>query len=384
MSNARPRHPPGVATARPGRRSSPRTTVMSSSLGRARCVTTAVAVIATIAIAFGLALTSDRHQPRPAARGRRDRIPPDRRRRRLGQRLGRLAAARPARRRRAPRRDHDARHAWWRPRRLVARRPRDRSAIVAGLMEPVQQRIVLFQDRDLVLAALLYGAYVSWIALVVASVIRARAGGDASAGAVRFRSSGRRRRLIDLSSPRSRPGTTRPASRSIGTGSRPCRSGRARRRGSGLSRSGSPRPAGTPREFGDISNVNEKIRWRPYSQSRDVPDEMYRSLACCGLVAVRLRHRLAHRDERLEVLRGHVGRQVGERVAVRPHHEPAGRVEADRGTDLLAAADDAAVDEVAEGPRLGRRERARPAVARVGRASCSHRRSSPSGSRSCG
>lgn len=50
--------------------------------------------------------------------------------------------------------------------------------IVAGLMEPVQQRIVLFQERDLVLAALLYGAYVSWIALVVASVARARAGAD--------------------------------------------------------------------------------------------------------------------------------------------------------------------------------------------------------------
>jgi hypothetical protein len=51
--------------------------------------------------------------------------------------------------------------------------------IVAGLMEPVQQRILLFQDRDVVLAALLYSAYVAWIALVMASVLRARDGGDA-------------------------------------------------------------------------------------------------------------------------------------------------------------------------------------------------------------
>lgn len=51
--------------------------------------------------------------------------------------------------------------------------------MVAGLMEPVQQRILLFQDRDVVLAALLYGAYVAWIALVIASVLRAREGGDA-------------------------------------------------------------------------------------------------------------------------------------------------------------------------------------------------------------
>jgi hypothetical protein len=48
--------------------------------------------------------------------------------------------------------------------------------IVAGLMEPVQQRVLLFQDRDLLLAGLLYASYVSWIALVVASVARARQG----------------------------------------------------------------------------------------------------------------------------------------------------------------------------------------------------------------
>ena len=46
--------------------------------------------------------------------------------------------------------------------------------IVAGLMEPVQQRIVLFQQPDLLLAGLLYASYVTWIALVVASVLRSR------------------------------------------------------------------------------------------------------------------------------------------------------------------------------------------------------------------
>ena len=48
--------------------------------------------------------------------------------------------------------------------------------IVAGLMEPFQQRVILFQERDLVLAVLLYGAYVAWIALVVACVLRVRDG----------------------------------------------------------------------------------------------------------------------------------------------------------------------------------------------------------------
>lgn len=50
--------------------------------------------------------------------------------------------------------------------------------IVAGLMEPFQQQVLLFQERDVVLAVLLYGSYVAWIALAVASVLRARDGGD--------------------------------------------------------------------------------------------------------------------------------------------------------------------------------------------------------------
>ena len=49
--------------------------------------------------------------------------------------------------------------------------------IVAGMMEPVQQRIVLFQQPDTLLAALLYASYVTWIALVVAAVLRSREGG---------------------------------------------------------------------------------------------------------------------------------------------------------------------------------------------------------------
>src|SRR5262245_60350740 len=53
--------------------------------------------------------------------------------------------------------------------------------IVAGLMEPVQQRLVLFQEHDLLLTAILYASYVAWIALVVACVLRAREGaGEAS------------------------------------------------------------------------------------------------------------------------------------------------------------------------------------------------------------
>jgi len=54
-------------------------------------------------------------------------------------------------------------------------------AIVAGLMEPVQQRILLFQDHDLLLALTLYASYVAWIALAVASVMRSREAGDAPA-----------------------------------------------------------------------------------------------------------------------------------------------------------------------------------------------------------
>jgi hypothetical protein len=49
-------------------------------------------------------------------------------------------------------------------------------AIVAGLMEPVQQRIVLFQANDLLLTLLLYASYVTWIVLVVAALVRRRDG----------------------------------------------------------------------------------------------------------------------------------------------------------------------------------------------------------------
>lgn len=49
-------------------------------------------------------------------------------------------------------------------------------AIVAGLMEPVQQRIVLFQGNDLVLTLTLYASYVAWIVLVVAALLRRRDG----------------------------------------------------------------------------------------------------------------------------------------------------------------------------------------------------------------
>jgi len=54
--------------------------------------------------------------------------------------------------------------------------------IIAGLLEPFQQRVLLFQERDLFLAGLLYASYVTWIALVVACVARARQGatGDES------------------------------------------------------------------------------------------------------------------------------------------------------------------------------------------------------------
>jgi hypothetical protein len=45
-------------------------------------------------------------------------------------------------------------------------------AIVAGLMEPVQQRVILFEEHDPLLAALLYTSYLAWIALVVAALGR--------------------------------------------------------------------------------------------------------------------------------------------------------------------------------------------------------------------
>ena len=56
-------------------------------------------------------------------------------------------------------------------------------AIVAGLMEPVQQRIILFHDHDLPLALTLYASYVAWIALAVASVMRSRDTSDSPATA---------------------------------------------------------------------------------------------------------------------------------------------------------------------------------------------------------
>jgi hypothetical protein len=61
--------------------------------------------------------------------------------------------------------------------------------IVAGLMEPFQQRVILFQEHDLVLVALLYGAYVAWVALVLACVLRIR-DGAADEGPERVRAAG--------------------------------------------------------------------------------------------------------------------------------------------------------------------------------------------------
>ena len=54
-------------------------------------------------------------------------------------------------------------------------------AIVAGLMEPVQQRIILLQDHDLLLAVTLYASYVAWIALAVAAIMRSRDTSDTPA-----------------------------------------------------------------------------------------------------------------------------------------------------------------------------------------------------------
>jgi hypothetical protein len=56
--------------------------------------------------------------------------------------------------------------------------------IVAGLMEPVQQRLLLFVEHDLLLTLVLYASYVTWIALVMASVLRARAGVASATSAV--------------------------------------------------------------------------------------------------------------------------------------------------------------------------------------------------------
>src|SRR5262245_31866434 len=49
-------------------------------------------------------------------------------------------------------------------------------AIVAGLMEPVQQRIILFQANDPLLTVTLFASYIAWIVLVVAALLRRRDG----------------------------------------------------------------------------------------------------------------------------------------------------------------------------------------------------------------
>ena len=61
--------------------------------------------------------------------------------------------------------------------------------IVAGAMEPAQQRILLLQDGDPTLSPLLFGAYVAFIALVIASVLRARAERPAQRAAAEIRQS---------------------------------------------------------------------------------------------------------------------------------------------------------------------------------------------------
>ena len=87
-----------------------------------------------------------------------------------------------------------------------------------------------------------------------------------------------------------------------------------------------------------------------------------------GRVAVGRGHLAAEGRQCSPVLRGHVGRDVGHRVAVRPHHQPAVFVERRSGADLLPPADDAAGHEVAHRPSLGRREGLCPAVVEAARA----------------
>jgi hypothetical protein len=58
--------------------------------------------------------------------------------------------------------------------------------IAAGLMEPVQQRLLLFVEHDLLVTLALYASYITWIALVVASVLRARAGATQDPDAAGF------------------------------------------------------------------------------------------------------------------------------------------------------------------------------------------------------
>ena len=71
---------------------------------------------------------------------------------------------------------------------------------------------------------------------------------------------------------------------------------------------------------------------------------------------------LSDRHERGMVVAGHVERDIGVRVAVRPQHLLPGGVERDRGADLLTAVLDAAVDKVAQRPDFRREPRLRPAI----------------------
>ena len=81
-----------------------------------------------------------------------------------------------------------------------------------------------------------------------------------------------------------------------------------------------------------------------------------------GLVAVARGHGPGEGDEGRVVARRHVGGDVDARVAVRPQHELAVRVERDVRPDLLDAVHHAAVHEVTERPGLRGRERLRAAV----------------------
>ncbi len=84
--------------------------------------------------------------------------------------------------------------------------------------------------------------------------------------------------------------------------------------------------------------------------------------ALLGRVAVGRGELLAERLERAPVVVGHVRRHVRPRVRVRPEHFPTCGVPSDARGDLLATADDAAVDEVAIRLHLGRPPRFGPAV----------------------
>ena len=87
-----------------------------------------------------------------------------------------------------------------------------------------------------------------------------------------------------------------------------------------------------------------KIRYVAYSQSIWSPSVMYRSRRLLGRVAVGARPCARPSATNASVVeRGHVGRDVLLRVAVRPQDELAVGVERDVGPDLLDAVDDAAV-----------------------------------------